>query len=138
MAGVSPTVRQRERGKRLRALRNGYGLTVEEVAARLLCSSTKISRVETVARRPSLRGVRDLCALYNVSPQETTELMNLAREARLRGWWTQQERRTRGIAKSGVPPGPGWLGGIQPTRIICKRRAFWTSSVFSFGFPKLV
>jgi len=91
LAEVSPTVRQRELGKRLRDLRNGYGLTVEEVAEELLCSATKISRVETGARRPSLRDVRDLCALYNVSPQGTTELMNLAREARLQGWWTQYD-----------------------------------------------
>jgi transcriptional regulator with XRE-family HTH domain len=91
MAEVSPTVRQRELGKRLRDLRNGYGLTVEEVAENLLCSATKISRVETGARRPGLRDVRDLCALYKVSPQETAELMNLAREARLQGWWSQYE-----------------------------------------------
>src|ERR1022692_2218301 len=30
----------------------------------LLCSATKISRLETGVRRPSLRDVRDLCALY--------------------------------------------------------------------------
>ena len=64
---------------------------MEDVAERLLCSGTKISRVETGARRPSLRDVRDLCAQYNVSPQETAELMNLAREARLQGWWTQYD-----------------------------------------------
>lgn len=88
MAEGSPTVRQRELGIRLRELRNDQGLTVEEVAEKLLCSATKISRAETGARRPSLRDVRDLCGLYNVSPEETTELMNLAKEAREPGWWT--------------------------------------------------
>jgi transcriptional regulator with XRE-family HTH domain len=63
-------------------------MTVEEVANKLLCSPTKISRAETGARRPSLRDVRDLCGLYNVSPEETAELMELAREARQQGWWT--------------------------------------------------
>lgn len=91
VAEVSPTVRQRELGKRLRELRNGQGLTVEEVAEKLLCSATKISRAETGARRPSLRDVRDLCALYNVSPEESAQLMDLAREAGQHGWWTQYD-----------------------------------------------
>jgi len=89
LAEISPTVRQRELGMRLRDLRTGHGLTVEEVAEKLLCSATKISRAETAARRPTLRDVRDLCALYNVGPEETAELMELAREARQQGWWTQ-------------------------------------------------
>lgn len=91
MAEVSPTIRQRELGVRLRNLRNSQGLTVEAVADKLLCSATKISRAETGARRPSLRDVRDLCALYNVSPEETDQLMQLAREARQQGWWTQYD-----------------------------------------------
>ena len=81
-------MRQRELGIRLRELRNLQGMTVDEVAEKLLCSATKISRAETGARRPSLRDVRDLCLLYNVSAEETAELMELAREARQQGWWT--------------------------------------------------
>jgi transcriptional regulator with XRE-family HTH domain len=88
VAESSPTVRQRELGIRLRELRNGQRMTVDEVAEKLLCSATKISRAETGARRPTLRDVRDLCALYDVSPEETAELMDLAREARQQGWWT--------------------------------------------------
>ena len=91
MAQVSPTVRQRELGKRLRELRNAQGLTVEEVAEKLLCSPTKISRAETGARRQSLRDVRDLCTLYNVGPEESATLMELAREARQQGWWTHYD-----------------------------------------------
>jgi transcriptional regulator with XRE-family HTH domain len=91
VAEFSPTVRQRELGMRLRDLRNRQGLTVEEVAEKLLCSASKISRAETATRRPTLRDVRDLCALYNVGPEETAELMELAREARQQGWWTQYD-----------------------------------------------
>lgn len=91
MADVSPTVRQRELGLRLRELRQSRGLTVEEVGERLLCAATKISRAETGARRPSLRDVRDLCGLYDVSPEESAELMELARQARQSGWWTQYD-----------------------------------------------
>jgi transcriptional regulator with XRE-family HTH domain len=89
--GTSPTVRQRELGRRLRDLRNERDLTVEDVASKLLCSATKISRLETAARRPSLRDVRDLCDLYDVGESVKAELMSLARGAREPGWWTQYE-----------------------------------------------
>jgi transcriptional regulator with XRE-family HTH domain len=91
VTGSSPTIRQRELGKRLRDLRNQHGLTVEEVAEKLLCSATKISRLETGARRPSLRDVRDLCSLYDVADEISAELMELARGAREQGWWTKYD-----------------------------------------------
>lgn len=91
MATLSPTVRQRELGKRLRELRLEHGLTVEEVADRLLCSATKISRLETGTRRPSLRDIRDLCTLFSVDEPTAEEFMNLARGVRKQEWWTQYE-----------------------------------------------
>jgi transcriptional regulator with XRE-family HTH domain len=91
VTGTSPTARQRELGTRLRGLRNEHNLTVEDVAERLLCSATKISRLETGARRPSLRDVRDLCGIYEVDASTSAELMSLAREARAAGWWTQYD-----------------------------------------------
>jgi transcriptional regulator with XRE-family HTH domain len=93
-AGVvtgSPTVRQRELGKRLRELRNQHGLSVEDVAEKLLCSATKVSRLETGSRRASLRDVRDLCSLYDLDDSTSAELMDLARGTREQGWWTQYE-----------------------------------------------
>lgn len=89
MAVTSPTMRQRELGRRLRDLRTQRDLTVEDVGERLLCSATKISRLETGARPPSLRDVRDLCALYEVDTANSAELMSLARGAREQTWWTQ-------------------------------------------------
>jgi len=91
VTGASPTVRQRELGLRLRQLRSELNLTVEDVAERLLCSATKISRMETGARRPSLRDVRDLCAIYDVDKSGSQELMTLARQARELGWWKQYD-----------------------------------------------
>ncbi len=91
MADASPTIRQRELGMRLREYRTNLGLTVEEVAQKLLCSATKVSRAETGARRPSLRDVRDLCEIYGLDQETTAELMALAREARQSGWWTQYD-----------------------------------------------
>jgi transcriptional regulator with XRE-family HTH domain len=88
---ASPTLRQRELGKRLRDLRKERGLTVEDVANDLLCSAAKISRLETGARRPNPRDVRDLCRLYEIGESATATLMNLVKEARAQGWWTQYE-----------------------------------------------
>jgi hypothetical protein len=56
-----------------------------------MCSATKISRLETGARRPSLRDVKDLCLLYNVDKSTAEEFMTIAREAREQEWWTQFE-----------------------------------------------
>jgi transcriptional regulator with XRE-family HTH domain len=89
VSGPSLTIRQRELGKRLRDLRNQQGLTVEDVAGQLLCSATKVSRLETGMRRPSLRDVRDLCRFYQLDGATSSELMNLAQGARQQGWWTQ-------------------------------------------------
>src|SRR5580704_13940773 len=91
MADLSPTIRQRELGMRLREFRTAKGLTVKDVATELLCSPTKISRAETGARRATLRDVRDLCQIYGVDAETSAELMELAREARQHGWWTRYE-----------------------------------------------
>jgi transcriptional regulator with XRE-family HTH domain len=72
----------------LRALRNERGLTVDQVAAELLCSPSKVSRLETGQRGATLRDVRDLCNLYGVTEAADRErLMTLAREGKQQGWW---------------------------------------------------
>lgn len=84
----SPTLRRRELGALLRALRNAQGLTVEQVAERLLCSPSKISRMETGQRGATLRDVRDLCEIYGVTDESRAAyLMELARESKQQGWW---------------------------------------------------
>jgi len=91
MADLSPTVRQRELGVRLRELRTAKNLTVEMVAKELLCSPTKISRAETGVRRATLRDVRDLCQIYEVDPETSAELMELAKDAYQPGWWAKYD-----------------------------------------------
>jgi transcriptional regulator with XRE-family HTH domain len=91
VTGASPTVRQRELGARLRQLRTELSLTVEDVGEKLLCSATKISRMETATRRPSLRDVRDLCGIYGVDVPTSAELMDLARKAREQSWWNEYD-----------------------------------------------
>jgi len=84
----SPTVRRRELGVQLRTLRMERGLTVEQVAERLLCSPSKVSRMETGHRTATLRDVRDLSEIYGITDQAGRErLMTLAREARQQAWW---------------------------------------------------
>jgi transcriptional regulator with XRE-family HTH domain len=84
----SPTLRRRELGALLRTLRTEQGLTVEQVAEHLLCSPSKVSRMETGHRGATLRDVRDLCDLYDISdPAERARMMQLARESKQQGWW---------------------------------------------------
>jgi transcriptional regulator with XRE-family HTH domain len=88
VAQGSPTVRRRELGTLLRKLRNENGLTVDQVAERLLCSPSKVSRMETGHRGATLRDVRDLCDLYGVTGEgERDRLMTLAKEGKQQGWW---------------------------------------------------
>lgn len=83
----SPTLRRRELGHRLRDLRHQRDMTLEQVAERLLCSTTKISRIESGARSVSVRDVRDLSGIYELDDAERDRLMALAREAKERAWW---------------------------------------------------
>ena len=84
----SPTVRRRELGALLRRLRVERDLTVEQAAEHLLFSASKLSRIETGARAATLRDVRDMCDLYEVSdPAERERMSRLATEGKQRGWW---------------------------------------------------
>lgn len=71
----------------MRRLREAAGITIDAVAERLECSSSKISRVETGHTTATPRDVRDMLLIYGVSETESEELVQIAREARQRGWW---------------------------------------------------
>jgi hypothetical protein len=63
-------------------------MTVEQVAAELLCSPSKVSRMETGSRAATLRDIRDLCDLYGVTdPAERARLSRLVTEGKEQGWW---------------------------------------------------
>jgi transcriptional regulator with XRE-family HTH domain len=89
--GDSPTVRRRELGALLRTLRTEAGMTVEQVAERLLVSSSKISRLETGQRGANPRDIRDLCDLYEVDSAQREYLAELAREGVRKGWWQRYD-----------------------------------------------
>jgi transcriptional regulator with XRE-family HTH domain len=83
----SPTVRRRELGALLKALRSARGLTAEQVAERLLISTSKVSRLETGQRGASARDINDLCNLYGVDDEQRQHLLELASEGKQRAWW---------------------------------------------------
>jgi len=88
----SPALRRRELGKLLRALRNQKGLTVEQVADSLLCSPSKVSRMETGQGGTTARDIRDLCNLYDVTDEaERDRMMTLAREGKGHARWQRYE-----------------------------------------------
>jgi Domain of unknown function (DUF5753)/Helix-turn-helix domain len=88
VAEGSPTVRRRELGALFRRMREEKGLSVKQVTEHLLCSPSKVSRIETGQRGATLRDVRDLCDLYGVTDQaERDRLMTLAKESKQQGWW---------------------------------------------------
>jgi transcriptional regulator with XRE-family HTH domain len=87
----SPALRRRELGAVLRALRNAKGLTVEQVAERLLCSPSKVSRMET-GQGATARDIRDLCDLYGVADAaERDRLTTLAREGKRPARWQRYD-----------------------------------------------
>ena len=89
MAGRSPKVRRRRLGIELRQLREGAEYTIEQVAARLEVSDSKISRIENGQVGATPRDVRDMAALYGVTGQRMENLMQLARETREKPWWSE-------------------------------------------------
>ena len=87
MTTPSPTVRRKRLTVELRRLREQAGLTCEDVGHRLECSGTRISRMETgrIGARPG--DVRELLEIYGVTGTEADSLVQLARDARRKGWW---------------------------------------------------
>ncbi len=85
--GQSPTVRRRRLAAELRRLRDQAQLTIEDVAEKLECSSSKISRIETGNVGVTPKDTRELLRLYGVPGDQLDALVQLAREARKKGWW---------------------------------------------------
>jgi transcriptional regulator with XRE-family HTH domain len=95
----SPTVRRRRLGSELRHLREAAGLTCEQAADHLMCSASKISRLETARVPARALDVQALCLLYEAGEEQTGALVALARESKTEGWW----QRFDGVL-------PDWFG----------------------------
>ncbi|UVS80857.1 Helix-turn-helix domain protein [Actinokineospora sp. UTMC 2448] len=85
--GHSPTVRRRRLASELRRFREAANLTIDEVGEKLECSASKISRIETGHVGVTPRDVRDMSELYGIDTDRREALVQLAREARQKGWW---------------------------------------------------
>ncbi|GAB2802890.1 helix-turn-helix domain-containing protein [Streptomyces daliensis] len=82
-----PSVRRRRLAILLGNLREAAGISPDAAAEHLGCHRSKISRLENAKLGVSLSELRDLLALYGVEDQSYVEsLVQLAREARHRGW----------------------------------------------------
>jgi transcriptional regulator with XRE-family HTH domain len=83
----SPTIRRRRLGVELRRHREAAGVTIDVVAERIGCSPSKVSRIETGHTSALPRDVRDMLDFYEVGDAVKEELVQIAREARQKGWW---------------------------------------------------
>src|SRR5690242_12104889 len=87
MSRPSPTVRRRRIAAELKRLREERGLTLDHAARELGVARSTMSRVENaqVSVRPG--DVRTLLELYKLEPADIDALVQVARDARQRGWW---------------------------------------------------
>lgn len=87
MTATSPVIKAWELGIRLREYRQQAGLTATETAKRIGVTQGHVSAVE--AGRPKLTADRlvQLGKLYDIGPEERTELESLRQGANEKAWW---------------------------------------------------
>ncbi|MFE2062078.1 helix-turn-helix domain-containing protein [Streptomyces sp. NPDC059467] len=75
-------------GSQLRRLREARGITREAAGYSIRASESKISRMELGRVSFKTRDVEDLLTLYGITDEaEREQLLSLAREANVAGWW---------------------------------------------------
>lgn len=86
---TSPIVRRRRLSAELRRQRMQAGMTLNAVAAELEWSPAKLGHIETGIRKwPSVTEVSALLRVYGVTGGQREAILGLARQSRLRPWWT--------------------------------------------------
>ncbi|RPE41887.1 helix-turn-helix protein [Streptomyces sp. Ag109_O5-1] len=81
-------VRRMLLGSQLRRLREARGITREAAGYSIRASESKISRMELGRVSFKTRDVEDLLTLYGITDEaEREQLLSLAREANVAGWW---------------------------------------------------
>ncbi|MET7501918.1 helix-turn-helix domain-containing protein [Streptomyces microflavus] len=87
-AGGKSTVRSRRLGAALKRLRLNACLDQEHAAEAVVCSTAKISRIESGTVSARVGDVRMLLDLYEVEDVDERRLLEkLARDSNKRGWW---------------------------------------------------
>jgi transcriptional regulator with XRE-family HTH domain len=84
---ISPLIRRRRLGRELRRLREGAGLTAEELARKTGMSRPKLSRFETADRVPSVEDVSTILTVLAIDGDRWHELVQMAKDAAQHGWW---------------------------------------------------
>ena len=83
-----PVVTRRRLGGELKRLRQASGLLLEDVAVRLECSASKVSRLENGKGIPKVRDVRDMLDAYGVDDdEERARLLEWSRTGQQSMWW---------------------------------------------------
>jgi transcriptional regulator with XRE-family HTH domain len=90
MAG-SPTVRRRRIAATLKRLREQAAITADQAANEVGISKSAISRIENAQVSALPPVVRSLLELYGVEGEEVNALVQVARDARKRGWWQKYD-----------------------------------------------
>lgn len=90
--GVSPTLRLWQLAESLRGHRERCDLTIEEAANKLKkhsarWSRSKVQRIETRNYSPKPPEVEQMAKAYDITGDDADELVQMAAEARQRGWW---------------------------------------------------
>jgi transcriptional regulator with XRE-family HTH domain len=80
-------VRARRLTSELRRLREAAGLSVEQAAAQLGWSYSKLNRFELGRAIPEPKVVAQILRLYGIEGERHESLVQLARDAHERGWW---------------------------------------------------
>ncbi len=89
VAHGGPAMPRRRLGAELRNLREQAGLKIEDIAAELECSPSKVSRLETGKGIPKSRDVRDLLDRYGVTDRQRRDrLLRWANQGQCQGWWS--------------------------------------------------
>jgi transcriptional regulator with XRE-family HTH domain len=88
----SPTARHRRLMAELCRLRKSSGLSRVEVAERIGSTDTTVWRYETGLTRPKPSDVSALTDVYGVTGEARDSLIQMAVEARRRGWWHQHRQ----------------------------------------------
>jgi transcriptional regulator with XRE-family HTH domain len=106
----SPIGARRRLGAELRRLRTTVGLTLDDVAERMTCSTSKISRLETGKGVPKVPDVNELLRIYGVgSDTDRAVLLRLVHDGREHGWWES------------------YTDGVQPERHFLDRPGHYAS-----------
>ncbi|WP_116046109.1 helix-turn-helix domain-containing protein [Amycolatopsis palatopharyngis] len=83
----SPPFRRRRLGRTLRDLRESARMSPAEVCARLEFSPARLSRMENGQTAPDIVIVKSLLDEYGIPVNDWEPYLELAREAKQKGWW---------------------------------------------------